>query len=215
MITIYGSSLSPFVRKVLVAASEMGIEVAARNTPPQSLDAEFREASPFGKIPGLRHGDFTLCDSSAIAAYLDGLKPEAELIPADPQSRARVVWFDEFADTILADAALKIFFNRIVGPKFQGVPGDEAVADHAEKELLPPILDWLDRAIPASGHLMGERLTLADISVASVLVNLSHLGIALDAARRPSLARFADAMLGRPSFAGLIEKETGFLARFA
>jgi glutathione S-transferase len=89
------------------------------------------------------------------------------------------------------------------------------VAAHAQKELLPPILDWLDGAIPASDHLVGDKLTLADISVASMLVNLQHLGISLDATRRPGLARYAKAMLGRPSFAGLIEKETAFLARFA
>lgn len=215
MITIYGSSLSPFVRKVLVAAAEMGIDVASKNTPPRSEDAEFREVSPFGKIPGLRDGDFTLSDSSAIAFYLDALRPQAGLIPVEPQERARTVWFDEFADTIFADAVLKMFFNRIVGPKFMGLPGDEAVAALAQKEELPPILDWLDGQISPSGYLVGDRLTLADISVASLLVNLQHLGIVLDGERNPDVVRFAQAMLARPSFAGLIERESAFLARFA
>lgn len=215
MITIYGSSLSPFVRKVLVAAAEMGIEVLNKPTPPRSEDAEFREASPFGKIPGLRDGDYTLSDSSAIAVYLDALKPGAGLIPTEAKARGRAVWYDEFADTILADVILKMFFNRIVGPKFMNLPGDLELADRAEREELPPVLDWLDSAIPLSGFLVEDRLTLADIAVASLLVNLMHLGIAIDSARHPALARFAGAMFARPSFAGLIEKETGFLSRFA
>lgn len=214
MITIYGSSLSPFVRKVLVAADEMGIEVANKNTPPRSTDAEFREVSPFGKIPGLRDGDFTLSDSSAIAVYLDALKPDAGLIPSDAKDRAKVIWFEEFADTILAEAVLKIFFNRIVVPKLEGVEGQQEVADHAEREMLPPLLDWLDTAIAPSGHLVGDRLTLADISVASLLVNLQHLGISIDPLKYPNVDRFAREMLGRPAFTKLVERETSFLARF-
>lgn len=215
MIIIYGSSLSPFVRKVLVAASEMGIEVANKPTPPRSEDPEFRETSPFGKIPGLRHDDFTLSDSSAIAAYLDALKPEAALIPTEARARGKAIWYDEFADTILFGVGMKMFFNRIVGPKFMNIPGDLEVADRAEQEELPPVLDWLESAIPSSGFLVEDRLTLADIAVASPLVNLLHLGIAIDPARHPALAKFAGTVLGRPSFAGLIEKESAFLARFA
>lgn len=212
---IYGSSLSPYVRKALVVAAELGVEVQNVPTPPGSTDPEFREASPFGKIPGLRDGDLTLCDSTAIAVYLDALHPAGGLIPADPASRARVVWFDEFSDTILFDAGAKMFFNRIVAPKFLKIGGDLAMADKAEHELLPPILDWLEGVVPASGHLVADRLTLADISVASPFVNLLHLGIQVDPARHPALAGYVDRMLARPTFAGLIEKEQAFLARFA
>jgi len=63
---VYGATLSPFVRKVMVAGAEKGIDLELRSVVPQSEDAEFRECSPFGKIPGLRDGDFTLSDSTAI-----------------------------------------------------------------------------------------------------------------------------------------------------
>ena len=60
---VYGSSLSPFVRKVLVICAEKGIEVEnpgfGPGVPPTP---EFQEASPFGKIPALRDGDYTLAD---------------------------------------------------------------------------------------------------------------------------------------------------------
>lgn len=212
---IYGSSLSPYVRKALVVADELGLAVVNVPTPPGSTDPEFRKTSPFGKIPGFRDGAFTLCDSSAIVTYLDALHPEAGLIPADPADRARVVWFDEFADTILFDAGAKMFFNRIVAPKFLKLEGDLAAADQAEKEQIPPIIAYLDSVIPASGFLVAERLTLADIAVASPFVNLLHLGITVDPGRHPRLAAYVARMLGRPAFASLIEKETAFLARFA
>ena len=212
---VYGSSLSPFVRKVLVFAAEKGIAVENQPTVPSSPDPAFREASPFGKIPALRDGDFTVCDSSAIIAYLEASNPEPNLIPAEPKARARAIWYDEFMDTILFDCGRKMFFNRVVLRLATGKPGDLELADKAEREELPPLLDYLERVIPESGYLVEDRLTLADISVASPFVNFHHLRVVADPAKYPKLTRYVEAMLARPSFAALIESETAFLARFA
>ncbi|PWG02054.1 glutathione S-transferase family protein [Sphingosinicella humi] len=212
---VYGSSLSPFVRKVLVYGAEKGIELELKPTRLGSDEAEFREASPFGKIPAFRDGDFTLADSTAIVTYLEAIKPEPELVPTEPKARARTIWFDEFADTILFGCGSKMFFNRIVAPRFLGRAGDLDEAETAEREELPPILDYLERTIPDSGWLVEDRLTLADISVASPFANFRHLGIDVDATQRPKLAAFVDNILSRPSFSGWLERETAFLARTA
>ena len=212
---VYGSSMSPFVRKVLAFAAEKGIAVELKPLGLGSKEPDFVEASPFGKIPALRDGDFTLADSSAIVHYLEAKQPEPNLIPADPRARGRTIWYDEFADTILFACGAKMFFNRIVAPRFLGRPGDLAAADAAERDELPPILDWLESAIPASGFLVEDRLTLADIAVASPFANLRHLGIAVDPARRPKLAAFAERILARPSFSQWIERESALLAKVA
>jgi glutathione S-transferase len=212
---VYGSSLSPFVRKVLAFAAEKGIEVESKPVGLGSEDPEFREASPFGKIPGFRDGDFAISDSSAIISYLDAVKPEPNLIPADPKARARTIWYEEFADTILCACGAKMFFNRIVAPRFLGRDGDLAAADAAEANELPPLLDYLERVMPESGFLVEDRLTLADIAVATPFANLRHLGLDLDEARRPKLAAFAAQMLERPSFKQYVDRESAFLQRAA
>ena len=212
---IYGSSISPYVRKTLAFAAEKGIAVDNPPAAPNSQDEEFRKASPFGKIPALCDGDFRVADSSAIVAYLDALRPEPALIPNEPKSRARTIWYDEFADTILFGAGRKIFFNRVVAPRFLRIQGDEAEADKAEREELPPLVDYLETVIPASGFLVDDRLTLADIAVASPWVNMTHLGIRIDPATHPRSAAYLDAILARPSFATLIAKEKALLAKLA
>ena len=212
---VYGSSLSPFVRKVVAFAAEKGIELELKPVQPGSPDPEFRQASPFGKMPGFRDGDFAISDSSAIVAYLDAIRPEPNLIPTEPRARARTIWFDEFSDTILFACGGKMFFNRIVGPRFLGVPGDEEIARKAECEELPPLLDYLEGAIPESGYLVEDRLTLADISVASPFANLRHLNVVLDPARHRKTIAWVERMLARPSFAPMIERETLFLERTA
>ena len=212
---VYGSSLSPFVRKVVAFAFEKGIEVEVKPVGPGSQDLEFRAASPFCKMPGFRDGDFAISDSSAIVAYLDAVRPEPNLIPTEPRARARTIWFDEFSDTILFACGGKMFFNRIVGPRFMGIPGDQALADKAECEELPPLLDYLESVIPESGYLVEDRLTLADISVASPFANLRHLNVVLDPARHPKTIAWAERILARPSFAPMLEQEARFLERTA
>ena len=211
---VYGSSLSPYVRKVLAFAAEKGIAIENVVAGLNSDNPEFREASPFGKMPALRDGDFTLADSSAIVAYLEAIQPEPCLIPAEPKARARTIWYDEFADTILFGAGRNIFFNRVVAPKFLKIEGDLACAERAEREELPPVVDYLETVAPPSGFLVEDRLTLADIAVASPWVNLNHLDIRIDPATHPKAAAYVDAILARPSFAAIIAKEKAFLARF-
>jgi len=210
---VYGSTLSPFGSKVIAFATEKGFALELKPVQPGSTDPEFREASPFGKMPGFRDGDFAISDSSAIVAYLDAIRPEPNLIPTEPRARARTIWFDEFSDTILFACGGKMFFNRIVGPRFMGVPGDEEVARKAECEELPPLLDYLERAIPESGYLVEDRLTLADIAVAGPFANLKHARFTLDAGRYPRIAAYTAAILDRPSFASAVARETAFLER--
>jgi glutathione S-transferase len=212
---VYGSSMSPFVRKVLAFAAEKGIEVESKPLGLGARDPDFIEASPFGKIPAFRDGGFTLADSSAIVHYLEAKQPEPKLIPSEPEALGRTIWFDEFADTILFACGAKMFFNRIVAPRFLGREGDLAAADAAERDELPPILDYLEGVLPASGFLVEDRLTLADIAVASPFANFRHLGIAIDPARWPKLAAFAERMLERPSFKSYVDREAAFLERSA
>jgi glutathione S-transferase len=213
---VYGSSISPFVRKVLAFGAEKGLALEHKPLPLGSDDPGFCAASPFRKIPAFSDGDFSICDSTAIITYLEAVQPDPALIPAEPKARARTIWYEEFADTILAGAGGRIFFNRVVAPRFLGRPGDDAAAAKAEREELPPILDYLETVAPADGgFLVGDTITLADISVASPFVNLGHLGIAPDPERHPRTAAYVAAILSRPSFATWVTRERAFLERTA
>jgi glutathione S-transferase len=215
---LYGSSLSPFVRKVLAYAGEKGIEFDLQPTgkaPGQPSD-EFLEASPLRKMPALRDENFTLADSSAIIQYLEARFPEPVLIPTDAQMRGRTIWFEEFADTVLTSCGTKMFYNRVVLPRFFGKPGNEEEASAAEQQDLPPLLDYLERVVPEVGEfLVGGRITLADIAVASPFANFVQLGCARDGERHRRVYAYVDWILERPSFKPWIERDAQTLARVA
>lgn len=219
MIIVYGAIMSPFVRKVLMLAAEKGVEVELRGGGMGRDTPEFAEASPFGKMPAMRDtsanddgSDFLLADSTAICAYIDAKHPEKPLIPAEPRARGQVIWYDEFADTILMAAGGKMFFNRIVLPHFMKREGDLAAADEAQVKDMPRLLAWLDGQLSGRAFLVGVDLTLADIAVAVMFNNIKGAGFAIDAVAYPDLARWLDTVTARPSIAGLNAKMDSVLA---
>jgi len=209
---IYGSSLSPFVRKTIVFAEEKGLDFEVVMAGGQGGPPEFFQASPFGKMPGFKDGDFLISDSTAIITYMDAIKPEPNLIPTEAKARARTIWYEEFGDTIVAGCGGKIFFNRIVSPKFFGKPGDLAAADEAQRTEFPKLIDYLERVLPASGYLVEDRFTLADIAVVSPLVTMGHAACTVDDGSHPKSAAYVARISERPAFAKLIAQEKAALA---
>jgi glutathione S-transferase len=108
-------------------------------------------------------------------------------------------------------AGRAIFGQRFVRPRVLKMECDHAAADTAERELMPPILAYLETAIPASGFLVDDRLTLADIAVASPLATLGCIGVTVNASTYPRLAAWVAAMHARPSFAAIIARDRAMI----
>jgi glutathione S-transferase len=213
---IYGSSLSPYVRKVLAFAGEKGLDVELQGTGFPNHSAEFVAASPLRKMPAMRDGDYALPDSSAIVHYIEAKHPDPALIPAGAELRGKTIWYEEFADTVLVSCGAKIFFNLIVAPRFMGRPGDLEAAKQAELNDLPPILDYLETVVPGDGgYLVGDGLTLADLAVAGPFANFRHTETKVCPERYPRTVAYVDRILARPSFSQWVERETAMLAKAA
>jgi glutathione S-transferase len=210
---IFGTSLSPFARKVLIAAAEKQVVFDHRQTGLGADDPEFLAASPFRKIPALVDGDFSISDSTAILTYLEAIRPEPNLLPVEARARARTVWYEEFGDTILIAAIAKVFFNRIVAPRFLKREGDLALADQAIAKEIPPLLDYLEGVMPPSLYLVEDRFTYADLSVFCPLLNLEHGDDILAQGRWPKVLASFNQLCERPSIAPIVAAERKLMKR--
>lgn len=208
---LYGASVSPFARKVLMFAAEKGIALDHKPVSPHSDDPDFMAASPLGKIPAFRDGDYTLADSSAIICYLEALYPDKPLLPLEAKARGRATWFEEYADTVMQPVGSGIFVNRVLLPKLRKIPGDYAKADELAANQVPPQLAYLESVVPEEGFLVGDQLTIGDIAVTCMLINLAHSGIPVDAGQYPKLAAYYTRMSTRPSVCDLIAAEQRML----
>ena len=88
-LSIIGSFVSPYVRKVLACMNLKGLDYEVDPITPFFGNDEFERLSPLRRIPVLVDGDFSVSDSSVICAYLDEAYPARPLLPADPKDRAR------------------------------------------------------------------------------------------------------------------------------
>ena len=206
---IYGFPLSPFVRKVVVAVKEKGLEAEVVPSNPSQPDEEFAAISPFHKIPAFRDGDFTVAESTAIVTYLDAKYPEPALLPAAPEARARAIWFEEVADTVFIPAAAPIVVNRFLRPRIFGTDGDEAAAVAAEEAVKRP-LAYLEGAV-TDGWLDGA-FAVGDIAVASVIRTLGYAGWQLDEAAYPRLAAWYGRVQAREGWKQAAEVENAMIA---
>jgi glutathione S-transferase len=210
MFTIYGVPLSIHVRKVIVAALEKRLEHRVETVFPFDPPAGWRDLSPTGKIPAMKHGDLTLADSSVIVAYLEKRFPELPLNPSDPAQYAQALWFEEYVDSQIAPDVIGLFQQKVLGPRLRQKEPDPAVVGRLLNEDLPPKFAYLERALDGGDYLVGGRMSVADITLASDLTIFHYLGCRLDAARHPNLLAHFKRMLQRDSFRKALAAEQPF-----
>lgn len=216
-IIVYGGSVSPFVRKVRVVLAEKSIEYTLEQINPFTPPPEFLAISPLKRIPVLRDTDVpepnTLPDSSIICDYLEHKYPNPPVYPKNPFDRARALWFEEYADSIVAqNVGGGLFFERIVKKMLRQQP-DESVCQKTLTEKLPPLFDYLNKEVAGKQYLVGNAFSIADASIGTMFVNYAHAGESLDAGRWSNLAKYVAQIHARPSFKALIDEESPAMQR--
>jgi glutathione S-transferase len=207
LVTIIGSFVSPYVRKVLACLNLKGVAYVVDPITPFFGDDDYQRLSPLRRIPVLVDGDFSVSDSTVIATYVDEAYPGHSLLPADPRDRARARWLEEYADTRLGDLLIwSLFYQRVVKPLVWGEPTDEERVRDALDRGIPAALDYLEGEAPADGFLFGD-IGLADIAVASFFRNAAYADFTIDSARWPRTAGWVERSLAHPAIAGLLPFE--------
>jgi glutathione S-transferase len=193
---LFFAPASPFVRKVLVCAIELGvdsrIERLACAAHPVKRDPDVVARNPLGKIPTLitDEGD-VLFDSRVICEYLDGAADHPKLFPASGPARFRCLRDQALGDGVL-DAAILIRYEEATheaGCRSAGwIDGQ---LDKIEQSLR-----FLDAGVPA----LAERLDVGTIAVGCALGYLDLRFAHLEwRARFTALARWFDHFETRPS----------------
>jgi len=217
---LLGSSVSPFVRKVRVVLAEKGLDYEHDQVNPFAPPPGWRETSPLGRIPAFQDGDRVINDSSVICAYLEKRFPTPALYPSDPYDYARAAWIEEYMDGgVVPLVGPKVFLPIVLQPLLSGgkPPSDEAeaLAVKTFEEDAAPLFAYLEQQLGDRDHFVGNQITIADISVATALVNPRHGGFAPARKKFPKLRAFLDRMWSRPSLKKCIDEETPIFGKRA
>ena len=193
---LYFTPTSPFARKVLVAARELGvadrIETTLLRPAPTKADPELSRANPLSKIPALVLDDGSaLYDSPVICEYLETLAGGRRLVPAAGAERFRVLRTQALCDGVL-EAGVLVFYERAQRPR--ELHWEAWIAGQAEKARQG--LDALER----EAERFGAEVDLAQICAGVTLGWLEFRDPIGDVrAGRPALTRWYDAFRERES----------------
>lgn len=192
---LFGTTRSPYVCKCRLFAMEKGIDCEFVDISPR--DAAVAAANPLAKIPTLLRDDGNgLYDSAVIVDYLDGVKPEPRLVPADFDDRIEVLRWAALADGIL-EALIEI--NHDLREPEEKQKGPEFHARQQKK--IDGALARIDADLGSRDYCFGNSLSLADIAVGAAIVYLDR--IQPDSGWRPkhpNVARLWDKLAARDSF---------------
>lgn len=189
-------SFSPFCVKVHRALRAAGLRYERRHA--DRPDA-YREHNPTGQVPVLLVDGVPVADSTRILARIETLGGRS-LLPADPRLRAEALLWEELADTGLngflvasrwADprnwpATKAAYFAAMPGIVRAVIPSllrRRVIGALIQRDVwrrgpddcwsrLDTLLDALDARAPRTGFWMGERISIADVSLFGQLQGL-------------------------------------------
>lgn len=198
VLTIYGTARSRTAR-VLWMAKELGL--AFEHVPLMMGDAAlkqppFLKINPAGRVPAIDDDGFAMSESLAINLYLArkyGDRATPSLAPASLEEEAKVWQWSSWAMTDLEGPLNLIHLHRSFFPPEKR---DSKIAETAEAQVQRP-LAMLNSILADSAYLLGERFTVADLNVASVLSASRLSAISMTPFRH--IADWAKRCQGRPA----------------
>lgn len=192
---LYFSVTSPYARKCMVAAHELGVDSRIQLLPsaahPILRDATLVAVNPLGKVPTFVTGDgLVLYDSRVICEWLD-TRFGPRLLPAAGDARWRTLVLQSLADGVL-DAALLVRYEEAVRPEaLRWAEWSRGQMDKIHTSL------W---SLEQSLQPLHGRVDLGTLSLGCAL---GYLDLRFDAwgwrQRYPQLADWAAAFMQRPS----------------
>lgn len=193
MMKLRYSPTSPFVRKVLVFADEVGVvdRIDRVNTDVWSTSTDIFKDNPLGKVPALVTNDGVFVGSFACCDYLDRQNGARRLIPDTGAARWRAMQVHGLADGAM-EAAVAYVIEALRRPQ-----------DYVYQGNLDRQLDKIARAADALEARAGD---LAEVDLGSVTTacTLGYLDLRFKdkfdwRARAPKLAAFYAQFAKRPS----------------
>ena len=159
------SPTSPYVRRVLVAAIECGLDdqIERIGTNVWDPESDIAKDNPLGKVPALITAEgVTLCDSNVICLYLDSLSPGITLVPAEGPERWQVLNNAAIAQGMMDASVARTDEDRVrpEGFRWPGLHGRqkskvEAACDVMEREAAARQLEGIDLGTISLGCALG------------------------------------------------------------
>ena len=209
---LYQFPLCPFSRKLRLLLGEKGIAYELVSEYPWERRPGFRDISPTGQTPAMRHAerDIALADSSAICEYFEEVEPAKPLLVGSAEVRAEtrrlIAWFD---GRFYAEVGMPLLAEKMIKRLFYRQPPDASVL-RAAMRATTEHMEMLGAALDHHRWLVGNAISMADLAAAAHLSVADYLS-GIDWAGHDQVRDWYAALKSRPSFRPLLDERMGEL----
>ncbi len=189
---------SPYVRRVVIAMTLLGLEFEHRNWSVGKDFDRIREYSPIGRVPALvLDSGEVLAESALILDYLDSLAgPQRALLPAEGDARRQSLRLIGLA-TGAVDKGITMVMERVFRPEEKR---HAPWTDRCRVQAQGALAELEKHCIQRNGQwLVGDAMTLADITVGCNGTYLRE-AVPLDLSVHPHLQAHVDRCEALPVF---------------
>jgi len=192
MLELHQFRHSPYCLKVRMALAAKKLEYRTVEITPAIGQIDIFQKTGQRKLPVLFHKETTIHDSSSIIRHLEKIQIEPKLIPEGMKEASQAQIIENWADTTLAKSIKIVFLEELtknpilisslfaneisdsIQKLLSNIPTKIAsqvsgLINQKEKESLKLNLKYLSNLIDQENFLIGEKLSIADIAVASHL----------------------------------------------
>lgn len=132
---------------------------------------EYLALNPFGQVPTIQDGEFTLFDSNAILVYLARRYGEASWLPDDPIGAAAVQRWLSLAAGQIAYGPCAARLVTVFG----------APLDHQKaKTIAVNLFDVIEQELANKPFAAGNQVTIADIAAHTYIAHAPEGGLSLE-----------------------------------
>lgn len=207
MLTIYGVYRSrasrnywmalelglPYRSVPVIQARRLGDPLAA-DAPMNTLSPDFLAVNPMGQIPAVKDGDLLMTESLATNLYLARKYP-GPLSARTVEEEAEMLRWSFWAANAVEPHTVRIVLTHDVGA--ENTPDGRTVVDMARRAL-KRVFAVLDAQLAATGHVVGDRFTVADLNLAEVFRYAQSQAALFEDA--PNVRAWIAACQSRPAF---------------
>lgn len=171
MYVLYHNPYSQHGRRIVALMEAAGLAYETRHVALEKgehMSPSYLAINPNHQVPTFVDGALTLFESNAVLRYLCEKHTLTDWYPREPARRALVEQWLDWNQCRLAPAVIDIVFNKV----FLGPKGDRQAIARGEARIaeLAPILA---ATLAGNTFLVGDAPTIADLSVASNITQLS------------------------------------------
>ncbi|MDG4894862.1 glutathione S-transferase family protein [Mesorhizobium sp. WSM4976] len=176
----------------------------------QASRAAFLKVSPTGKMPALRDDarERTVLESTIVIEYLAAHYPgPVALVPTDIDLALQVRQADRFYDFYV-----QALMQKIVGDRLRPKKQTDPFGVEESRAQLRNAYDIIEKEMQEKIWAVGDTFTMADCSASPALFYANKVEPFGD--RFPTLKRYHDRLLARPSFARVVEEAQPYFKFF-